>query len=239
VLCDVDQNALTRRPSGFRRPGRSRPPARLDRPERLRRRRWSPRPSTRTVRTYLALTHGQHVYWRESRSPTTSGKRGSFERRPRSTRSFRRWATRGTRRPPGARSRKSSCRRHRSGARSPVWPTARGDSRMRRPPKSSTSRTGSTTASQIVDPLQGSHARSAENHFDLWLGPAPARPFHETYFPGPRWSAGGRRQWEDERPRQPRQRRAVHGAGHQTAADDRSDVAQWTDRHTRNSRPRR
>jgi hypothetical protein len=24
-------------------------------------------------------------------------------------------------------------------------------------------------------------------HFDLWLGPAPARPFHETYFPGPRW----------------------------------------------------
>ena len=25
------------------------------------------------------------------------------------------------------------------------------------------------------------------NHFDLWLGPAPARPFHETYFPGPRW----------------------------------------------------
>ena len=24
-------------------------------------------------------------------------------------------------------------------------------------------------------------------HFDLWLGPAPARPYHETYFPGPRW----------------------------------------------------
>jgi predicted dehydrogenase len=27
----------------------------------------------------------------------------------------------------------------------------------------------------------------ATNHFDLWLGPAPARPYHETYFPGPRW----------------------------------------------------
>ena len=24
-------------------------------------------------------------------------------------------------------------------------------------------------------------------HWDLWLGPAPARPYHETYFPGPRW----------------------------------------------------
>jgi hypothetical protein len=24
-------------------------------------------------------------------------------------------------------------------------------------------------------------------HWDLWLGPAPARPYHATYFPGPRW----------------------------------------------------
>src|SRR4029434_5125560 len=23
--------------------------------------------------------------------------------------------------------------------------------------------------------------------WDLWLGPAPERPFHATYFPGPRW----------------------------------------------------
>ena len=23
--------------------------------------------------------------------------------------------------------------------------------------------------------------------WDLWLGPAPARPFHEVYFPGPKW----------------------------------------------------
>jgi predicted dehydrogenase len=24
-------------------------------------------------------------------------------------------------------------------------------------------------------------------NWDLWLGPAPARPFHEAYFPGPKW----------------------------------------------------
>lgn len=24
-------------------------------------------------------------------------------------------------------------------------------------------------------------------HWDLWLGPAPERPFHEAYFPGPKW----------------------------------------------------
>ncbi|HWB01009.1 MAG TPA: Gfo/Idh/MocA family oxidoreductase, partial [Pirellulales bacterium] len=26
-----------------------------------------------------------------------------------------------------------------------------------------------------------------ELDWDLWLGPAPARPFHEVYFPGPKW----------------------------------------------------
>ncbi|MGH7202652.1 MAG: Gfo/Idh/MocA family oxidoreductase, partial [Planctomycetaceae bacterium] len=26
-----------------------------------------------------------------------------------------------------------------------------------------------------------------ELNWDLWLGPAPERPFHATYFPGPRW----------------------------------------------------
>ena len=27
----------------------------------------------------------------------------------------------------------------------------------------------------------------AHLHWDLWLGPAPERPYHATYFPGPRW----------------------------------------------------
>src|SRR5215813_4252463 len=40
---------------------------------------------------------------------------------------------------------------------------------------------------QIVDRFREEMAIPATNHFDLWLGPAPARPFHETYFPGPRW----------------------------------------------------
>jgi predicted dehydrogenase len=40
---------------------------------------------------------------------------------------------------------------------------------------------------QIVDRFKETMPIPATNHFDLWLGPAPARPFHETYFPGPRW----------------------------------------------------
>ena len=40
---------------------------------------------------------------------------------------------------------------------------------------------------QIVDRFKEEMPIPPTNHFDLWLGPAPARPFHATYFPGPRW----------------------------------------------------
>jgi hypothetical protein len=34
---------------------------------------------------------------------------------------------------------------------------------------------------------QGSSPVPKGLDWDLWLGPAPARPFHEVYFPGPKW----------------------------------------------------
>ena len=40
---------------------------------------------------------------------------------------------------------------------------------------------------QIVDRFKQEMPIPSTLHFDLWLGPAPARPYHETYFPGPRW----------------------------------------------------
>ena len=40
---------------------------------------------------------------------------------------------------------------------------------------------------QIVDRFKEEMPIPSHHHWDLWLGPAPARPFHETYFPGPRW----------------------------------------------------
>ena len=40
---------------------------------------------------------------------------------------------------------------------------------------------------QIVDRFKEEMPVPPHMHWDLWLGPAPARPFHETYFPGPRW----------------------------------------------------
>ena len=40
---------------------------------------------------------------------------------------------------------------------------------------------------QIVDRFKEEMPIPPTIHFDLWLGPAPARPYHATYFPGPRW----------------------------------------------------
>jgi predicted dehydrogenase len=40
---------------------------------------------------------------------------------------------------------------------------------------------------QIVDRFKEDMPIPLNIHWDLWLGPAPERPFHATYFPGPRW----------------------------------------------------
>ena len=40
---------------------------------------------------------------------------------------------------------------------------------------------------QIVDRFKEEMPIPPTMNFDLWIGPAPTRPYHETYFPGPRW----------------------------------------------------
>src|SRR5256886_5223196 len=40
---------------------------------------------------------------------------------------------------------------------------------------------------QIVDRLSETMPVPPTMNWDLWLGPAPERPYHATYFPGPRW----------------------------------------------------
>jgi predicted dehydrogenase len=39
----------------------------------------------------------------------------------------------------------------------------------------------------VTERPQGSSPIPEGLHWDLWLGPAPERPFHEVYFPGPKW----------------------------------------------------
>jgi len=40
---------------------------------------------------------------------------------------------------------------------------------------------------QMLDRPAGSSPIPPGLHWDLWLGPAPERPFHSVYFPGPKW----------------------------------------------------
>ena len=39
----------------------------------------------------------------------------------------------------------------------------------------------------VLDRPEGSSPIPTNLDWDLWLGPAPERPFHEVYFPGPKW----------------------------------------------------
>ena len=40
---------------------------------------------------------------------------------------------------------------------------------------------------KLQDRPQEQHEIPAELNWDLWLGPAPERPYHNVYFPGPKW----------------------------------------------------
>src|SRR4029079_10131421 len=40
----------------------------------------------------------------------------------------------------------------------------------------------------VTDRPSASSPIPAGLNWDLWLGPAPERPFNEVYFPGPKWS---------------------------------------------------
>ncbi len=39
----------------------------------------------------------------------------------------------------------------------------------------------------VLERPSGSSPIPAGLHWDLWLGPVPERPFHQVYFPGPKW----------------------------------------------------
>ena len=104
--------------------------------------------------------------------------RGGAARR----RSRRRWARRFTRATTtGASSswcraaRSARCARRTCGSRAP------GAGRARRPRRET--RTSSPCASARRDRRRCPPGLD----WDLWLGPAPERPFHDVYFPGPKW----------------------------------------------------
>ena len=187
-----------------------------------------------------------------SRSPTISGKPGSSARPPRSIRSCpRRWATRATPRRRGASIKEildtgviGPVRRSPRLGRPRLGPAGRGVRREIR------------QAARVLQrhpdrrPVQGGDAGPVEHELGSVARPRAGAAVSCDLFPRAAVvSLVGFRQRHDERSRQPRQRRALHGAGSLAAgrqrrsvpgaADGRSHFAQRARRRTRNSRPRR
>ena len=109
------------------------------------------------------------------------------------------------------RARSARCARRTSGS-SRAWGLQSEEDAKQQQATSSTSPTGRRKPTPVPPDLD----------WDLWLGPAPARPFHDGLCSRAEVvSLVGFRQRHDERPRQPLERPAVLGAEAASAADDR------------------
>lgn len=189
VLCDVDQNALDAAAARF-------PKARtftdlrkvFDRPQDFDAVVVSTAEATHAFATYLALTHGKHVYCEK---PLT----------------YNIWEARVIRET-AAKYPKLSTQMGNQGHASPmrrrikeildsgaigavrevhVWVDRAWGLQDAASAEKFDKPHGFYNGVQIVDRFPETMPIPPTNHFDLWLGPAPARPFHATYFPGPRW----------------------------------------------------
>ena len=223
----------TPRRSGSRRPEElHRSPPGVRQPERLRRRHGVDRRAHARVRDLSGADARQARLLREAAHPQHLGSAAdSRDRRevpeavhadgqpgPRLGRS-------------GARSRRYSYRRDRAGARSARLGGSRvgaAGCRVRREVRQ---------AARLLQrhpdhrPVQGRDAGPADTSLGSVDRARARAAVPRDVFPGTALvSLVGLRQRHDERPRRPRQRRAVHRAGHQAAADDRSHVAEWAGR---------
>jgi predicted dehydrogenase len=177
VLCDVDQSALDAAAEIFPRARRLTDLRRVfDRPNEFDAVVVSTAEHTHAFATYLALTHGKHVYCEKplthTRYPHLSTQMGNQGHASPARRAIKEILM--------------------TGAIGPVrevhvWADrawglqdAASAERFDKPH-------GFYNGVQIVDRFKEAMPAPKTHHFDLWLGPAPARPYHETYFPGPRW----------------------------------------------------
>ena len=189
VLCDINQSALDSASQRYPKAKKFTDLRQVfDRPNDFDAVVVSTAEHTHAFATYLALTHGKHVYCEKPLA-------------------YNIWETRLIRETarevseaihadgqPGARLGRAADdqgnprhRRHRSGAEVHVWADRAWGLQDAASAEKFDKPHGFYNGIQIVDRFKEEMPVPATMHFDLWLGPAPERPFHATYFPGPRW----------------------------------------------------
>ncbi len=189
VLCDVDQDALDSAALRY-------PKARklndlrsvFDRPQDFDAVVVSTAEQTHVFATYLALTHGKHVYcekplayniWETRLIRETAAKHPQL-------------ATQMGNQGHASDSRRSMREILMTGVIGPVrevhvWTSRAWGLQDAASAEKFDQRFGFYNGAPIVDRFKEAMPVPPNMHWDLWLGPAPARPYHATYFPGPRW----------------------------------------------------
>jgi hypothetical protein len=189
VLCDVDQNALDEASARFPRARTFNDLRRVfDRPDVFDAVVVSTAEHTHAFATYLALTHGKHVYCEKPLTYNIWEARLIRETAAKYPHLSTQMGNQGHASP----ARRSIKEILMTGVIGPVrevhvWAErAWGLQDAASAAKFDTPH-GFYNGIQIVERFKEEMPIPKSNHFDLWLGPAPERPFHATYFPGPRW----------------------------------------------------
>ncbi|MPZ18317.1 MAG: gfo/Idh/MocA family oxidoreductase [Luteitalea sp.] len=189
VLCDVDQSALDAAALRFPRARRYNDLRRVfDRPNDFDAVVVSTTEHTHVFATYLALTHGKHVYCEKPLTHDVWEARLIRETAAKHPKLSTQMGNQGHASP----ARRTLEEILMTGAIGPVhevhvWADRAWGLQDATSAEEFDKPHGFYKGIQIVDRFKEAMPIPATNHFDLWLGPAPARPFHETYFPGPRW----------------------------------------------------
>ena len=189
VLCDVNQDCRGRRgPAVPEGQEVQRSPPGLRQPERLRRRHGRTAEHTHAFATYLALTHGKHVYcekplthdiWEARLIRETAAK-------------YPKLATQTGNQGHASPARRQIKEMLMTGVIGPVrevhvWAGRAWGLQDAASAEKFDKPHGFYNGIQIAERFKEEMPVPPNIHWDLWLGPAPMRPFHATYFPGPRW----------------------------------------------------
>jgi predicted dehydrogenase len=143
---------------------------------------------THALATYLALTHGKHVYCEKPLTHHISEARLIRE----TAAKYPKLATQMGNQGHAAASRRQVKELIMAGAVGPirevhVWAGRAWGLQGAESAQKLDQPHGFYNGIQIVDRFKEEMPVPPNIAWDLWLGPAPARPFHATYLPGPRW----------------------------------------------------